>query len=1482
MIGVNKIICRFWLIPVIITAAFCQALTEGAAWRGHEIYLPEIERGYVIESTPDGLAYNHCPTVMWFNDRWFCAWNGNEVPVEGRPGLQIWMSTSIDGRAWSPPFSPFSRDDLCETPFRHLKAKQWQPEFIVVDNQLWCFFYETSGNKEDRGCYFARLSEPDGKWAIRRLLFDGSESLAFDGHSFNMIFPSQNPVQLRSGRVLVPVILAGGRSPDAPEKAQGFWSQYRRASVLYSDDLGETWHYSKGCTVEGRTFCPWEPTIWEQSDGSVLMVFRNNSHAVFLDDDKMPLPSQYLIGARSTDGGEKWGTTEYVPIETICSRMYVAPLDGKGIWNPVVPDDDYTGRLHLMLHNDVPGSSDWAGVRRNLALFFKRGDGFEFTAGPGFTGNEQRTVYPQHGIRDNMMLVTYCQSFAEKRSIRYARITPLPDPDKRYLLPRHDVKPSPRPTFKQAFMRFEGRQQVIAPDTPGSRTNRLALSAWVRWRDGEALLAFPERGLLWRIAAYGEERSPRLLFQSGLIRPSQVSSKLPVLQDEWVYVGFDLDAGSGKGVFYINDQTEAVTVKAVPKRAMLSGDAYIGWAGAGRRAFYGDVRFVALHDSPLGAAGHRALYDRFAASVGRQPLGQGAANTDAKTLLWMDAADPDLTKTFQLPDVTFQGVRTEMCDGMQMLRFYGEGSAGVDLDENRRERGDIVDIRFRFKTESGDGQVVCTTGDADQPARLLCWDGKLLLKAGSQERFCGDAPQGEWLDIQISTFADKTRAQLANNPAVEVRHCPRGTWIYLGQGYRTGTLTPEDRFVIDAASVRSRVERAASKQPLPDTGNTNVLHAPDFSTDSGGYRASGREIELSASGAPDTVAGVSLKISADGSSGRVTSPVFLMPPSARSTRAVKGRDLAFISVRYALAANLTQGMCRVSLRVLDPQNPYAIGFEHFGGTIIVKDGVTHIHKPLCAIVTAHPHKRTEPGEGLVELVLSLEDARGEILLSNVRIDTAESGGPGFTDREWDEFEAAAGIRHIGVAGNMFQPEYAPKAEGGFVTPEIMDTAHKLFRTAGFNMARVFTYWNDHNAHYPSNQHQVVIWNSDPLNGTGDYAESLDNLRVGIDNLSYYGLGAHLCLRGSPDYTHPRHQNNHATSVRNGAEHLINYGDNHLSDPYPTPPYMRNRHWLYPPDDWQAWRRFAAQLASKLKGRRMVYEIMNEIDMPDQDALVGGYKAYALWLKYFYETVKPIDPEAVVLHADAGKMLPALIAEGALKHADGVAFHLYSGQLDTVRAMVQSSGAKKPLYMSEYMRMHPPYDPNMRLRDKVRQQVLWNAFSTLDFRHFSKILFLADSVGEPVYSDRLPGEGDRICRTENFVDWGAYNGVLSPDDLAGKRGDRIMAEVLCEPEMNYGGSMTVVLRATNLSDKPFHDVRLWPVGFVENLGFDLTALRAADINSDIFLPGHQREISLTVTPRETRRKAAGTYDVGLAVVNREGLHSLAILPLTVNP
>jgi hypothetical protein len=356
---------------------------------------------------------------------------------------------------------------------------------------------------------------------------------------------------------------------------------------------------------------------------------------------------------------------------------------------------------------------------------------------------------------------------------------------------------------------------VASRHIPAPGNNRLSLAAWVRW-NGHSILIDTRTsvndgqgtaGLVWHISTFGRERTPCIRFRNQVSEPQEFHSTLDLPQDEWIYVGLDLDTSEGIATIYINDRSEKVKVTSTVIASLKGDTAYIGFKrskNSSALGLYGDIRFMGMFDKPIGITGHRYLYDRFAADIGRKRLGGGSPCT-AKRLLWLDPTDPQFTQEFIVPDGSFQGVRVATENEANVLRFFGEGSAGVDLDENHRAQGDKIQLRFRFKIETGNNHVICTVGDADEPARLIARNRELFLVTENQKLSCGKISHVGWAQLQITTFANTTRAQLGNQTPVEVTHNPRGTWVYLGQGYQISMLTPDDQFVIDIESVQSRV-----------------------------------------------------------------------------------------------------------------------------------------------------------------------------------------------------------------------------------------------------------------------------------------------------------------------------------------------------------------------------------------------------------------------------------------------------------------------------------------------------------------------------------------------------------------------------------------------------------------------------------------------------------------------------------------------------
>lgn len=763
-----------------LTAAFIFALDAALAgpapWRTYDVYQPTITRHTVVDGDVDELNYNHGSTIAWFRGQWFCLWNANQIRCESKPGQIIYWSRSTDGRTWSAAEPAFTSPEHSANPVPCSKDVQWQPNLIVVGDELWAAWSQLS--KDDHyGCYLSRLSDARGKWRNRRLLWDGRPNPEVDGKSWRVL-PLAGPTRLRTGRILVPVTLLGRRASDAPDEVKSWHGLEKRSSVLYSDDLGETWGVSPGAVQPGRSWAQWEPTVWELRDGSVMMFARNSAGG--------KRPQDALLQSMSTDAGATWTPHRRVPLCTAISRMHVA----KG-----------AGNRFVMAHNDWP-SCPLMGRRYNLALFFGRGAGVNFVAGPGYSGIEPVVAYPCLCIHGDRAVVSYSAGHPP-RAIKVAHISPLPSPDRYYLFPRTNIRPPAAPIDVGTFLRFAGHHYLVSRRPLSPNEDGFSAGAWVM-STGMTLLdtrrADPAGGFVWGMKGTRP-------FLCMFTPEHEMSPSLRLQWHEWQYFGLTVDNREGEVTFYVGDRSE--TLRFTAPAPLLGASAHVGAKSlpASRlRGLDGVLRSLAMYPSVLlDRAEHNWLRNQFAASIG-QPLASPSRKPSVAPALWLDPSDPmALSRDFRLPPTVPRGVEVSTANGEEVLRFTGECSAGLDLDETHRGRDDRVELTFRFGVEAGDRHVLCTVGDADAPARVVATSDGVWLTAKEQERPAGSITKGGWTTLVISTNGSETQARVGNGPPVSVRHNPMSTWVYLGEGYPPSGVPDGARFIVSVRSVRSRV-----------------------------------------------------------------------------------------------------------------------------------------------------------------------------------------------------------------------------------------------------------------------------------------------------------------------------------------------------------------------------------------------------------------------------------------------------------------------------------------------------------------------------------------------------------------------------------------------------------------------------------------------------------------------------------------------------
>jgi hypothetical protein len=789
---------------------------DGAAdegrWRSYEVYEPVIERYFICDPAKEVFQYNHCSAIVFFKSRWIAVWNANREPDEAKPGQLICMSTSLDGKKWSTPEISFASKRRSNNPIL-CSHVQWQPGLVIVDGALWCFWSQLSFKDgvvdEGYGAYFSVLEEPDGKWTNRRLLWDGSPDAHFDERRFR-IFVQGNPTRLSRGRVLVPVCLMGKterRARGSPFAADDL-GQYRevRNSVLYSDDRGETWKVSPGTVLPGLEWGQWEPSVVEQPDGDVRMIARSSLGP---RPAEIEIRSETIVTATSRDGGATWSPLETVPIESVLQRPQVVRMDFDHRQPPAK-----NGRF-LALHVDNRQVLGNARDRQPLSLYFKRGGGYEFEAGNAFTADEAVVHYPQMFRQQNKLLVSYTHGVGLS-GIKVAHIDPLPDPERYYIFPRHRLPPdSIRPKVAGDWVRFFPNQYVVSKSVPRLDPEGFSAVAWLRFAiHGRILGTYdPENGggFDWAIV------NGRASFQAqaaGRTGPDHGWTRYA----KWSQVGITVDIKKREVRFYTDGRE--VGRKPLPSLTTLVAEgqsATVGGPSRGVPGILGDIRYLALISSPMSKDEHASFYKSLARDLGRSEINRPAA-TKPIPCLEFDSSRPErLSRDFEFPANMKAGiVESAVRDGLRVLRLYGEISAGLDLDANSRNHGDQVHLRFRFRHLTGERYVVCTIGDSRVPLRLVKESGSLQLINSDSTEVCGQLKTG-WNTVAIETGGDTTTISLNSGRAQSVRHSPKGTWVYLGQGYREGSYPIDSAFEIDVSSVTSMVQkyfaRESHKQP---------------------------------------------------------------------------------------------------------------------------------------------------------------------------------------------------------------------------------------------------------------------------------------------------------------------------------------------------------------------------------------------------------------------------------------------------------------------------------------------------------------------------------------------------------------------------------------------------------------------------------------------------------------------------------------------
>lgn len=253
-------------------------------------------------------------------------------------------------------------------------------EFLYCVNYARCF----SMRSTDDGVTWSKPVEITSAFEPFRQKYDWKVIATGPGHG----------LQIKSGRLVVPIWLAYGKLGDHKPSASG---------TIYSDDHGKTWQAGEiAFPDEGEFGDPNETMITELSDGRVMLVARNVSKA-----------NRKLI-AYSADGARGWSRPEFHDQlwEPICMASIVAyPFAPKTLIfsNPHSLEFDKDGK-------EVPAGR---GKRRNLSIKRSSDDGKTWPV--NLTLDAGPSAYSDLAVLPNCTVLCLYEA---DQSIACARLTP--------------------------------------------------------------------------------------------------------------------------------------------------------------------------------------------------------------------------------------------------------------------------------------------------------------------------------------------------------------------------------------------------------------------------------------------------------------------------------------------------------------------------------------------------------------------------------------------------------------------------------------------------------------------------------------------------------------------------------------------------------------------------------------------------------------------------------------------------------------------------------------------------------------------------------------------------------------------------------------------------------------------------------------------------------------------------------------------------
>jgi hypothetical protein len=767
----------------------------------YSIYEPTATNRFILDSSSSGFQYNHDASLAYYRGTWFAQWNANTNQNESNPGQVNLQSTSTDFVTWSSPVPVFVDASTSSNPVTYSYSSdiQWQPSMVVVGSELWSIWSQQLPLTYPTGqrIYFSRLTSPTGKWTNNLLSLNYTESgMTFYG------FPTQNPLQLQSGRVVAPIVWMATNQvsplPSGWTSSDNFFVIQKRAGVIYTDDGGVTWNIGGTTTLPGYNYVTWEPVIQQAPDGSIRLYCRNLDYKNFGYNS-------FLLTATGYSDGAVFGPLQIVGIDTPSSRLGMVSQSGK-----------YPRQIGFA--NDWKGGG-FVNDRYNGALLFSRYGMDDMVFGVPFSGNETVVAYPQAVATTSDVRVIYSQG-SVPRSIKSAVISPAPDPSLLYLLPRRNDYVNPQVAFRAgppAYFEHGANSTMssVASTDIWSSTNQFSSGMWLfRTNNASSETFFDFRSLVGYQGAALASLSgvPFLTVYSGTSPQNVTFETLSIPTNQWVYVGLSYDGGSTSVTAHVVDASGTATTqtKSLSSPNGLNGSVLnigLSQPGSSLARFSGAVRHLSIINGVVATAdNHRYLHGVDQSALGASDWSGTETNPGTLSFDYW-AADPNAgsnNSTWLASwSATGNSVRgnaySSTIGSDSVLSVTGTGSAGVELFPFTpgQQLAFGTQVLLTNKT-SGYDQVIATIGPKPSRIDIVSRNANSTrVEAYSAETGAyydlGSYITGEYVDFSMSFDGQLLSVSWAKGSEVQIPVSFKSPRLYFGTGYLdTWTINASD------------------------------------------------------------------------------------------------------------------------------------------------------------------------------------------------------------------------------------------------------------------------------------------------------------------------------------------------------------------------------------------------------------------------------------------------------------------------------------------------------------------------------------------------------------------------------------------------------------------------------------------------------------------------------------------------------------------